>query len=1072
MPWIIFIPVLISIFIDNCRASYCGFPGTPANSRVEFSTESLTTGTFAVYSCDDGYRLLGARSRYCLDEGRWSGSQPVCVVNVALNKPVNSSSAQPGGLAEHGNDGNVDNRHRKQFCMETEREALPWWRVDLLASYEVYGVLIHGNADSDTTEQVSNLQIRVGNSTNPAENKLCAWLPDVLDPNSPKEILCAVPVRGRYVSIHAGSPESASILTFCEAQVFSSQEPPTSRCPVHSAQTYVFQRQCYDLHIEAKTGVTRATKNCQDNGGNLVTRVTPFLQQFMTETFRRLEMSKVLPRTSATAVWIGMTRSPGNQPWTWRWSNNGTVNDTFWADGQPNEFDARGQVCVALASELDYKWKDLLCSEDANWICQYDPVTCGSPDVRSNSSVSAKSTALKVGDFVDYHCELGSQMLGSSNRTCLRDGSWAPEAPGCRYVDCGEPPKVRDSVQFFLQQRTTFGAEAEYACVGNLSLIGNSRTQCGGTGWSGVPPECRYVNCGFLPPISYGAALLIDSGTFYKARGRYECVGNYTLIGSAMLTCAEDSLWNNTIPYCRLKECPLPAALLNGNILGGNYSLGQELTYVCNEGFYLTKDFPSVRLCQMDQHWSTDPPSCIPIDCGMPEGLPNGTFSLLNEGTTYNKSVLYGCESNFALVGDQQRFCTLSATWSGSTPKCVVAYCSAPELQENELLTTKNFSVGSTALIGCQTGYRVQGYQNYTCHPDGYWIGSRPFCHFLDCGKPPAVKDGTYRAGGPQSGLGSIVTYSCDTNTTLFGDPVIYCTEQEIWSGYPPTCVGCGEPELINKALVKGNDYSINSTVDYTCEPGYRLEGPSRRTCLLPGNWSSPSPVCQEIFCPLPAAPVNGSLTARKPVKIGSSVGFLCNAGNALQGRPSLICKIDGSWDGAPPSCRFVYCGKPPEARYGRTGYNGTVYGSFAKYTCKDSYFLHGRAEIFCTETGKWEAAPECKTTPPEEKPPALLQDDEAANGIPRRAAENLTASNSGSSQLGMGIGIAIACLLVVLCFAGSVIWIRLRGRKAHSADLPVTRTTYVDPNFTFKPKAHVQVTKAYVNDAFDSTAL
>ena len=38
---------------------------------------------------------------------------------------------------------------------------------------------------------------------------------------------------------------------------------------------------------------------------------------------------------------------------------------------QPGRFDARGQVCVAMGSELDYKWKDLLCSEDANWICQY-----------------------------------------------------------------------------------------------------------------------------------------------------------------------------------------------------------------------------------------------------------------------------------------------------------------------------------------------------------------------------------------------------------------------------------------------------------------------------------------------------------------------------------------------------------------------------------------------------------------------------------------------------------------------------------------------------------------------------
>ena len=70
------------------------------------------------------------------------------MVNVALNKPANSSSWTEGGNPEHGNDGNSDNRHRKQFCVETNREDYPWWKVDLLTNYEVYGVLITSNADA------------------------------------------------------------------------------------------------------------------------------------------------------------------------------------------------------------------------------------------------------------------------------------------------------------------------------------------------------------------------------------------------------------------------------------------------------------------------------------------------------------------------------------------------------------------------------------------------------------------------------------------------------------------------------------------------------------------------------------------------------------------------------------------------------------------------------------------------------------------------------------------------------------------------------------------------------------
>ncbi|GAU99333.1 hypothetical protein RvY_10353-2 [Ramazzottius varieornatus] len=1025
--WLLFIPFVLFILLDPCRAAYCGFPGTALNSRVEFSSESLTTGTFAVYSCDEGYRLLGSRSRYCLDEGKWSGSLPVCVVNIALFRPVNGSSMSAGGAAEHGNDGNVDNRHRGQFCVETTKEAYPWWKVDLLASYDVHGIVLYGNTDADPQQHLSNLQVRVGNSSNAAENKLCAWLPDVLDPTTAREILCAVPLNGRHVSIHVGSSEP-TVLSFCEVQVLSPQEPPTAKCPVRSAQTYVFQRHCYDIHVEAKTSITKATKNCQDNGGTLVTQSTAASQQFLVGTLKRLETSKVLLLTSAISMWMGLSRTPGNQPWNWRWQpNNVTLNESFWAEGEPNQFDAKGSICVAMASELDYRWKDVPCNSEANWICQYEPIGCGSPDIKQNSTISNKKTNFKQNDALNYHCEVGNQMLGQANRTCLKDGSWSNDAPGCKYVDCGELPKIKDSVQFLINQRTTYGAEAEYACIGNLSLIGSAKTQCGPAGWTGAPPECRYVNCGFLPPIDYGAALLLDGNTFYKSRGRYECIENYTLIGSSLLTCAENSQWNESIPHCRLKECPVPAPLLNGRIGGSNFSIGQQLTYVCDEGFYLSNEVPNVRTCLMDQHWSTEAPTCIPIDCGMPELLPNGTFSLLSGGTTYNKTVLYGCESNFALVGDQQRVCTLAAVWSGNTPKCIVSKCPPPTLHDNEVLITPDFPVGSTATISCRSGYRVQGFQNYTCHPDGYWIGERPFCHFLDCGAAPVVPHGVSRSSAPQNGLGTVVTYTCDANTTLMGDPVIYCTETEIWSGYAPSCIGCGHPGFVNKAIIKGSDYGLNATVEYSCEPGYRLEGLSQRTCLFPGNWSDQAPECKEIFCPPASAPLNGTVSSKKPVKIGSSVDFNCNTGNALNGHPSAVCTIDGTWDTETPTCKFVYCGKPPEAKNARTGFNGTVYGSFAKYTCKDGFFLWGNQEIFCLASGKWEAAPECKNVPPEPKlsSDALLDDD--ANVIPRRAAENLNSGNSSnSSQLGMGIGIAVACVLVIVFVVISVIFIRL----------------------------------------------
>ena len=35
-------------------------------------------GTIANYTCDDGYRLVGAASRLCQNDGEWTDRAPVC----------------------------------------------------------------------------------------------------------------------------------------------------------------------------------------------------------------------------------------------------------------------------------------------------------------------------------------------------------------------------------------------------------------------------------------------------------------------------------------------------------------------------------------------------------------------------------------------------------------------------------------------------------------------------------------------------------------------------------------------------------------------------------------------------------------------------------------------------------------------------------------------------------------------------------------------------------------------------------------------------------------------------------
>ena len=48
----------------------------PANGDVNQPGNSV--GTVASYTCNDGFQLIGDKTRTCQKDGEWSGADPVC----------------------------------------------------------------------------------------------------------------------------------------------------------------------------------------------------------------------------------------------------------------------------------------------------------------------------------------------------------------------------------------------------------------------------------------------------------------------------------------------------------------------------------------------------------------------------------------------------------------------------------------------------------------------------------------------------------------------------------------------------------------------------------------------------------------------------------------------------------------------------------------------------------------------------------------------------------------------------------------------------------------------------------
>lgn len=180
--------------------------------------------------------------------------------------------------------------------------------------------------------------------------------------------------------------------------------------------------------------------------------------------------------------------------------------------------------------------------------------------------------------------------------------------------------------------------------------------------------------------------------------------------------------------------------------------------------------------------------------------------------------------------------------------------------------------------------------------------------------------------------------------------------------------VACGRPEQPPNSTMIARDFNVSSIVEYACDEGHLLVGPSTRTCLETGFYNEFPPVCKRIQCGYPADIPNGDYTL-----VNDSVGYLsrviysCDDGFEMVGRAQLACDIDERWNGPPPRCEPVQCEPPLEITNGilQLPNNDTYYGSTVNYICNPGYKLVGPNKITCMANGQYDSfPPSCEEDP------------------------------------------------------------------------------------------------------------
>ncbi|KAM8714215.1 hypothetical protein ACLKA7_014366 [Drosophila subpalustris] len=195
----------------------------------------------------------------------------------------------------------------------------------------------------------------------------------------------------------------------------------------------------------------------------------------------------------------------------------------------------------------------------------------------------------KLGQRALYECPEGFRLDGAWNATCLASGNWSSPTPTCHPIQC--PRLVLDDPHLSLiELNTSAWGRAVFKCQWGFKLTGPALLDCEPTGvWSGPVPRCKVIQCVMpVAPLNgrIGGTSLSQRRLTVGALVTFSCNDGHTLVGESSIICTENGFWSHSPPFCK-SQCPYPGDPPNGLIapLKFNYDAGDYLSVQCRPGF-------------------------------------------------------------------------------------------------------------------------------------------------------------------------------------------------------------------------------------------------------------------------------------------------------------------------------------------------------------------------------------------------------------------------------------------------------------------------------------------------------
>uniref|UniRef100_A0A674AJS6 Sushi, von Willebrand factor type A, EGF and pentraxin domain-containing protein 1 n=1 Tax=Salmo trutta TaxID=8032 RepID=A0A674AJS6_SALTR len=628
----------------------------------------------------------------------------------------------------------------------------------------------------------------------------------------------------------------------------------------------------------------------------------------------------------------------------------------------------------------------LKCMIGGEWMpSPYDvgcvPVRCSKPSGIERGYVSG--TNYSFGAVVAYSCDKGFLIRGEKRRTCKANGEWGGVLPVCQPVSCPFPPPLKNGFiqnkgRFFFNSKVTYGCNAGYRLTGRPVRLCQANRQ-----WSnGDLPACHLLTCDPPPSILHGQ---YQGSVFEVGRKvEYVCDEGYEISGDAVWTCLKYGKWDKLRrPHCSPVQCPEPPLEENHLVLRSLESDSGTVELSCEDGYVLHG--ARTLHCTPAQEWNDTFPVCKQVFCGPP---PEVAFGDPSSAPSYFSSVVsYSCMDGFTLRKEGSVTCQADGHWSSPVPECIPVECPQPVEIANGIVDVQGLMYLSTALYSCKPGYTLVGNATVLCGESGLWIGGVPSCRPIECSVPKEIPNG--KVAYTKLQFSHAVTYSCRRGYRLQGPETLKCLANGQWDQETPVCVQiyCAPPNPIDNGFVEGLDHKFGVTIFYSCFPGFQLVGQNHLTCEE-FDWSSSVPVCVPSDCGLPphidfgdylrlldpnaelagrdaaitSKPIGGATVAFSLMDMrflhGTVIVYRCHKGYELTAPTALMCLEDGGWNGTAPMCVPAECEEPPSPDHGSVNITDTTLGSLVKYSCEQGYELEGESVRQCVAGRQWSDVP------------------------------------------------------------------------------------------------------------------